>query len=75
MAVMWSTGLEKKPCTWPACRSIVTTRSTPAVSKSSATRRAVMGSRGADFLSWREYPYHGVTAMIRGPTRVWPRGP
>ena len=54
MAVMWSTGLEKKPCTWPACRSMVTTRSTPAVSSSSATSRAVMGSRGADFLSWRE---------------------
>ena len=25
IAVMWSTGLEKKPCTWPAWRSIVTT--------------------------------------------------
>ena len=41
----------KKPWTWPACRSIVSTRSTPAVSSMSATRRAVIGSRGADFLS------------------------
>ncbi len=54
MAVMWSTGFEKKPWTWPACRSIVTRRSMPAVSSSSATRRAEIGSRGADFLSWRE---------------------
>ena len=27
---MWSTGLWKKPCTWPAWRSIVSTLSTPA---------------------------------------------
>ncbi len=65
MAVMWSTVFEKKPCTWPAWRSIVTRRSMPATSSSSATSRAEMGSRGADFLSWREYPYHGHTAMIR----------
>ena len=51
---MWSTGISKKPWTWPACRSIVSTRSTPAASSSSATSFAVMGSRGADFLSWRE---------------------
>ena len=25
----------------------------------------MIGSRGADFLSWREYPYQGITAMIR----------
>ena len=31
-AVMWSTGLVKKPCTWPAWRSTVSTRSAPAVS-------------------------------------------
>ena len=64
-AVMWSTGPSKKPCTWPACRSIVSTRSMPAVCISDATRRAVMGSRGADFLSWREYGYHGMTAVTR----------
>ena len=29
-AVMWSTGSLKKPWIWPACRSIVRTRSTPA---------------------------------------------
>ena len=51
---MWSTGLRKKPWTWPACRSIVRIRSTPAVSSSWATSRAVIGSRSADFLSWRE---------------------
>ena len=31
----------------------------------SATRRAVIGSRGADFLSWRAYGYHGITAVTR----------
>ena len=65
MAVMWSTGFEKKPCSWPAWRSIVTRRSMPATSSVSATRRAEIGSRGADFLSWREYPYQGLTAMMR----------
>ena len=54
MAVMWSTGFGKKPCSWPAWRSIVSRRSMPAVSSILATRRAVIGSRGADFLSWRE---------------------
>src|SRR4051794_17104995 len=53
IAVMWSTGLEKKPWTWPAWRSIVSTRSAPAASSMCATRRALIGSRGADFLSWR----------------------
>ena len=52
-ATMWSTGIVKKPCTWPAWRSIVITRSTPTVSSRSATMRAVIGSRGRDFLSWR----------------------
>ena len=65
MAVMWSTVFEKKPCIWPAWRSIVTSLSMPATSSSSATSRAEIGSRGADFLSWREYPYQGQTAMIR----------
>ena len=32
---------------------------------SSATSFAVIGSRGADFLSWREYGYQGMTAVIR----------
>src|SRR5215218_9510311 len=54
IAVMWSTGFWKKPCTWPAWRSIVSTRSAPALSSMRATRRAVIGSRGVDFLSWRE---------------------
>ncbi len=51
---MWSTGTPKKPWTWPAWRSIVSTRSTPEAFSRSAISRAVMGSRGADFLSWRE---------------------
>ena len=54
IAVMWSTGFWKKPWIWPAWRSIVSTRSAPAASSMRATRRAVIGSRGADFLSWRE---------------------
>ena len=62
---MWSTGILKKPCTWPACRSIVSTRSAPAASSMSATSLAVIGSRGALFLSWREYGYQGITAVIR----------
>src|SRR6266566_4843419 len=62
---MWSTGTLKKPWIWPACRSIATTRSTPATSRASATSLAVIGSRGADFLSWREYGNHGTTAVIR----------
>jgi hypothetical protein len=44
---------------------MVTRRSIPAVSRRSAINRAEIGSRGADFLSWREYPYQGDTAMIR----------
>ena len=31
----------------------------------SATSFAVIGSRGRDFLSWREYGNHGMTAVIR----------
>ena len=62
---MWSTGSEKKPWIWPAWRSIVSTRSTPATSSMSATSFAVIGSRGFDFLSWRVYGNHGTTAVIR----------
>ena len=52
---MWSTGISKNPWIWPWCRSIDSTRSTRAASSSVATRRAVMGSRAALFLSCREY--------------------
>ena len=62
---MWSTGIVKNPWIWPAWRSIVRTRSTPAAWRSSATSLAVIGSRGEDFLSWREYGYQGMTAVIR----------
>ena len=64
-AVMWSHGFWKKPWICPEWRSIVRIRSIPADSSIRATSRAVIGSRGADFLSWREYPYHGVTAITR----------
>ncbi len=53
IAVMWSSGTSKKPWTWPAWRSMVRTRSTPTDSSALATIRAEIGSRGADFLSWR----------------------
>ena len=62
---MWSHGFWKKPWIWPECRSIVRSRSIPAASSIRATSRALIGSRGADFLSCREYPYHGVTAITR----------
>ena len=62
---MWSHGFWKKPWIWPWCRSMVRIRSIPADSSIRATIRALIGSRGADFLSWREYPYHGVTAITR----------
>src|SRR5919204_287515 len=40
---MWSTGTVKKPWIWPAWRSIVTTRSTPATSSVSAMASASAG--------------------------------
>jgi hypothetical protein len=43
----------------------VSTRSTPAVSSRWATKRALIGSRRADFLSWRAYPNDGITAITR----------
>ena len=54
IAIMSSTGTSKKPWTWPEWRSIVRTLSTPTVSSHLATTRAEIGSRGCDFLSWRE---------------------
>ena len=41
-----STGMEKKPCICPACRSMVTRWSAPAVVSRSATSRAMIGLRG-----------------------------
>src|SRR6478752_2410968 len=52
-AVRWSTGTEKKPCTWGACRFMVSTRSAPAVEIRSATRRPPSEMREASFLSLR----------------------
>ena len=62
---MWSTGIVKKPWIWPACRSIVSTRSAPASWSMSATKRAEIGSRGFAFRSWRAYGKSGMTAVIR----------
>ena len=64
-ARMWSTGIVKKPWIWPECRSIVSTRSAPAVWIISATSFAEIGSRGSVFLSWREYGNQGTTAVMR----------
>ena len=64
-AVMWSTGIVKKPWIWPACRSIVRIRSAPATWSRSATSRAVIGSRGLALRSWRAYGKSGITAVIR----------
>ena len=64
-AVMWSTGIVKKPWICPAWRSIVSSRSTPASCSMSATRRPEIGSRGFALRSWREYGNHGMTAVIR----------
>ena len=41
-----STGMEKKPWICPACRSMVTRWSAPAVVSRSATSRAMIGLRG-----------------------------
>ena len=64
-AVIWSTGFWKNPWICPAWRSIVSTLSAPAASSIRATSRAEIGSRGEDFLSCREYPNQGVTAITR----------
>ena len=53
MAVSWSTGTEKKPCTCGAWSVIVITRWTPAVASRSATRRPPIEMREASFLSER----------------------
>ena len=42
---MLSTGMSKKPWIWSACRSIVSTRSTPTVSSMLATTLALIGTR------------------------------
>ena len=55
IAVRWSTGVEKKPCTWGACKAIVRTRCAPAVEIMSATRRPPREMREASFLSERAY--------------------
>ena len=55
----------KKPWICPACRSIARIRSAPAVLSMSATSLAVIGTRGASFLSCRAYPKYGITAVMR----------
>ena len=72
IAVMWSTGFWKKPCTWPAWRSIVSTRSAPAASSMWATRRALIGSRGGGLLvlaaSSRTTGVTAITRWAEAPT-------
>ena len=53
IAVRWSTGTEKNPCTCGACSAIVSTRSTPAATSRSATSRPPIEIREASFLSER----------------------
>ena len=68
-AIRWSTGIWKKPCTWPACRCIVSTRSAPAVSSIRATSRAEIGSRGSRLLVLARVAVpgrHGDDAVRRG---------
>jgi hypothetical protein len=51
---MLSTGIEKKPWIWSACRSITITRLTPAVVSMSATTLALIGTRAErGRRSWR----------------------
>ncbi len=52
-ACRWSTGTEKNPCTWLACRVIVSTRLAPALTSRSATIRPPIDTRGMCFLSLR----------------------
>ena len=59
-----STGMSKKPWICPACRSIVSTLSAPAVVNKLATSFAVIGVRLALFRSCRAYPKYGMTAVI-----------
>src|SRR3954465_4250173 len=55
---MWSTGMSKTPCSWPAWRSIVRTRSAPTASIMWATARAEIGSRPGPFFFRARGPHH-----------------
>ena len=57
-----SVGTPKKPCTCGECSTIVITWVAPAVSRRSATSRAVMQMRGASFLSDRANEKYGMMA-------------
>ena len=68
-AVMWSTGIVKKPWIWPACRSIVSTRSAPATldhvgdeARSRSARAASPCGPGAQYGNQRN---HGRDALRR----------
>jgi hypothetical protein len=51
---MLSTGMSKKPWIWSACRSMVSTRSTPEATSMLATSLAAMGTREErERRSWR----------------------
>src|SRR5579862_3541363 len=64
-ACRWSAGTEKNPCTCGECRVMVSTRSTPAVTSRSATRRPAMEILGSSFLSDLAYAKCGITAVTR----------
>ena len=54
---MLSTGISKKPWIWSECRSIVRSRSTPALDNIFATTFAVIATRAdLGLLSCLEYP-------------------
>ena len=54
----------KNPWICAACKSIVTTRLTPAVVNKSATNLDVIGCLGFAFLSCLAYPKYGMIAVI-----------
>src|SRR5438132_5049 len=51
--VFCNLGMSKNPCTCCACRSIVSTRLTPAAQSRFAINFAVIGTRGLSLRSWR----------------------
>ena len=69
---MWSTGMEKKPWIWPAWRSMVSTRSTPAFSRQRGHELGGdrLARRGLLVLARVGVPRHdGRDAVRRGEAR------
>ncbi len=57
--------MSKKPWIWGECRSIVSTRFTPAATSRLATSFAEIGTRERSLRSCRAYAKNGITAVIR----------